>query len=756
MFGHIPQLPQILRHLGMEVALMTRGMGTQLENEPIQTEFVWEALDGSTVRTLYQKRGYGNLAGLGLRREKREVGRHYGTSGEIALEQIETEASELAAVAPTPPGVTLLNNGSDHLGIQPEVPELLDYVNAHSATVRAVHGAYPDYLEAVPFMPERLAVVKGELRGARSHYLLPGVFSARPYLRIMNASCENLLVSRAEPLSVLAWLERGLDMDGFLDYAWKLLLQNHPHDSICGCSTDEVHREMEVRFEKVMQVGRAVAGEAATALGALTEARTGTALAVFNPSGWAIPWPVVAQVHSGLELAQAAYETSSGDRVVVDAQESQVTECHFRPETDGPELFDEISFVFKPARGCAVEIFQPAAERPDDVAGLSVAANAIANEFLRVAADNAGTPGLWVTDRTTGQEFGPFNVFHSFADAGDEYEFQPLPDNPDSQGADPRSTVMDVMTLNGSAAMKVRTVLDVPAGLSEDRRKRTVETVKLVLDTTVRLFAGHPVVHLNTTVVNSAKYHKVAALFHLPAPPKRVLCGTQFGEIERECTTENEVCGRGETLPPWHPFREYLVVPDSRLALFARGLLEFGTPQLGSSAPLALTLWRSVEHLSRDDIPFRPEHAGPYFVTPEAQCLRPMSFDYGFALTDEHGTLPDGIRHWQAARLFSNPPTAWPCESGAAGLVLVHVRNPEIVLSSIRRLPGEQTVRVTLYNATNRPVAAEIEAGFEFSSVDRTDFLGNEYRADSVSVGGNAVRAEFGPFEMICLSFVIR
>ena len=27
-------------------------------------------------------------------------------------------------------------------------------------------------------------------------------------------------------------------------YSWKKLMQNHPHDSICGCSVDEVNEEM--------------------------------------------------------------------------------------------------------------------------------------------------------------------------------------------------------------------------------------------------------------------------------------------------------------------------------------------------------------------------------------------------------------------------------------------------------------------------------------------------------------------------------
>ena len=33
--------------------------------------------------------------------------------------------------------------------------------------------------------------------------------------------------------------------------AWRDLLRNHPHDSICGCSCDEVHRDMVVRYEQL-------------------------------------------------------------------------------------------------------------------------------------------------------------------------------------------------------------------------------------------------------------------------------------------------------------------------------------------------------------------------------------------------------------------------------------------------------------------------------------------------------------------------
>lgn len=47
----------------------------------------------------------------------------------------------------------------------------------------------------------------------------------------------------AEPLAAIAAKE-GMEYPQICTSGWKLLMQNHPHDSICGCSVDDVHREM--------------------------------------------------------------------------------------------------------------------------------------------------------------------------------------------------------------------------------------------------------------------------------------------------------------------------------------------------------------------------------------------------------------------------------------------------------------------------------------------------------------------------------
>ena len=70
-------------------------------------------------------------------------------------------------------------------------------------------------------------------------------------------------------------------------------MQNHPHDSICGCSIDPVHAEMQTRFDQVEQMGEEITLQSLTTLaeGITTAVGTNTPIAgaesavvVYNPT----------------------------------------------------------------------------------------------------------------------------------------------------------------------------------------------------------------------------------------------------------------------------------------------------------------------------------------------------------------------------------------------------------------------------------------------------------------------------------------
>jgi alpha-mannosidase len=94
-------------------------------------------------------------------------------------------------------------------------------------------------------------VHEGELVGSRLQNVLRGVNSARIYLKQANERAEQRLLSIETAAALRTLRDGGPTPDAELRLAWRDLLRNHPHDSICGCSCDEVHRDMLVRYEQL-------------------------------------------------------------------------------------------------------------------------------------------------------------------------------------------------------------------------------------------------------------------------------------------------------------------------------------------------------------------------------------------------------------------------------------------------------------------------------------------------------------------------
>jgi len=318
-FGHIAQLPQILRGFGIDNAVFWRGVGAEAH----KSEFFWAAPDGTMVLVIFlaSPMGYSNAANMPLNPE------------EFAA-RVEFLAAPLLPMATT--NTLLFMNGSDHLEPQDGLPETIEVANqllAHINTehekilthyappehigqvnhVESIHvhiGTLPQYIEAVQQQIERspgtsLQTLSGEMRSSQYSHLLPAVLSTRMWIKQQNTTTEHLLERWVEPLTAWAWKYGASYPKGLLKLAWKYLLQNHPHDSICGCSIDEVHRENSVRFAQSQQIGENLLLQAMQHLASLPDtrapaipAREALPLVVFNPA----PGPRTAAVQIMTQL----------------------------------------------------------------------------------------------------------------------------------------------------------------------------------------------------------------------------------------------------------------------------------------------------------------------------------------------------------------------------------------------------------------------------------------------------------------------
>jgi len=190
-------------------------------------------------------------------------------------------------------------NGNDHMEPSANTPRAIASTRGLLDGDELIHSTLVNYLTATQAALEgkSLPEVKGEMRDCKRQHLLPGVLSTRMWIKQRNHACETLLEKWTEPFSTFAyWIpaERRSPIfqqkSDIVRAAWRLLLQNHPHDSICGCSIDQVHREMRVRFDQVDQIVAEVTRESleSLAMSIRTESgdpsEPGLAIVIFNPS----------------------------------------------------------------------------------------------------------------------------------------------------------------------------------------------------------------------------------------------------------------------------------------------------------------------------------------------------------------------------------------------------------------------------------------------------------------------------------------
>jgi mannosylglycerate hydrolase len=246
MFGHVAQMPQLLRRAGFGHAVVWRGVPAAVD----RTGFWWEAPDGSTVRAQYLPDGYGN--GASLPTDAKDLVR--------AIARFEAQHGELLT------GPLLWLNGSDHQPPQPWLGRVVAEANDQQDDYRLRVGSLASALGAAP--TTGLPTWRGELRSGSRANLLMGVASNRTDVKQAAAAAERWIERYAEPLSALFLQPRDWPAP-FLAEAWTAMIRNSAHDSSCACSHDEVCAAVLVRYQEARQIGEGLTERVTTRLAGL-------------------------------------------------------------------------------------------------------------------------------------------------------------------------------------------------------------------------------------------------------------------------------------------------------------------------------------------------------------------------------------------------------------------------------------------------------------------------------------------------------
>lgn len=231
-FGHSKNVVDILRDHGIDKCIVWRGC-----NNDIPSEFKWCGMN-----TVNLVRGYFNDI--------------FSASIDIN-KKAELLKNELDKIAEKSGKYILLPIGADHLGVEPDISEQISEINKIIKDNYYITLSSPfDYFKRTE---DRFSEYRtnDELRDNSRTFTLQGCYSSRPDLKKLNVECTYKL----DLVSRLVKQQRESAYDTLIEYAYKLLLQNQAHDSICGCSTDDVHKENKIRYKKILQIAEGITDE---------------------------------------------------------------------------------------------------------------------------------------------------------------------------------------------------------------------------------------------------------------------------------------------------------------------------------------------------------------------------------------------------------------------------------------------------------------------------------------------------------------
>jgi mannosylglycerate hydrolase len=512
------------------------------------------------------------------------------------------------------------------------------------------------------------------------------------WIKQENVACERLLLEWCEPLDALT----GGTARAELRDLWRMLLQNHPHDSICGCSIDAVHDvDMAPRFEYVRERGEALAGRLLERL-----AGRGSAPMLWNP----VPW--------------------SRDAVV------PIGERPTRVRANGLGL-------------------SPATAAGGDSAVRSDGETAIENAILRVEVEPDGS--FFVVDKATGERGGRQNRLISEGDRGDEYTYSYAGPTVGSEGlAGTRATAVT----GDRATATVDLTLRLPARLRDDRLARSPELVDCPIRVEISLDAGQRRVDVTLQVDNRASDHRLRVLCETGTRALTHQSGAAFALIER--SNRFEVRKRWIEPPTSEGcVHDFVAVKGATkgLAVGVDGLREYSV--LHDGATIAITLLRAVGFLSRGDLPERKGHAGPELATPSAQCIGPRSYRYAVIPLDEGTVVAEAAR---SVHEWLSPPLVVLGDGRSRTFMSFTDRATPLVLSALRAGPdGALVVRIA--NPQREEVSADFRFDRPIRASRPVDLregdlgLGNTgldviRTAAPLHVEGDVARATLQPYEI--------
>ncbi|GBG10034.1 hypothetical protein PAT3040_04730 [Paenibacillus agaridevorans] len=786
MFGHISQLPQILDGFGMKEAVFWRGLGEVVPESG--TELKWKGADGTTLFAYRFPNALGYNSVFRLHAD---------------IDKAERQLRELFEghlLPPTKASSVLVMVGVDHMEPQDDLSEIINKLAPRFPGYKLIHSTMEQFLASAKAETESIAdglyTAVGELRDTNRsvdgsiNFLLANVLSSRMPLKQFNAKVQFELERWAEPFSAIWHGMGGAYPDKLLAQSWKYLLQNHPHDSICGCSRDEVHRQMMTRFEWAQEIAGQLTDESLRYIASEidTSALPDEAIVfhVFNPLERGRKDTVTVELMLPDADADIRFfeirdsegrvlpsqwvdmkrELIAGNHPDDEVRDLGLLEAAVAPEEKG--ILVGLAFVRKatvrfvphelPALGYGTFTATPVRMASLDERTL-VDGHALENEWLRVEVGQNGSVRL--LDKISGRQYDNVLVYEDGGDIGDGYTFSPPLFDERFSTAGLQASIS--VTEDGPArgALRIAQSWQLPVGLESDRKRRLSTRRECLLTTELSLGKHDRWVGVTARFDNQVGDHRLRVKIATGIGAAQSWASSAFDMVRRSTKVAQPSDDRWiEDAVGVHP-NQGLAGVTSPCGSYGFAVAPYGLPEyeVTPSGDILVTLVRSVGYLGSPDLRTIRGGAGPMFKTPEAQCQGELT--YRLALIPHAGDGAQSGEAWQRSAEHHLPARAVQMRKHAGTMPLVHsfvsLDTPEnpIVLSALKRTEGRDGTLLRGFN----PSESEHSVTFQLDRPVKEAYVLDleENRKEPVQIGasdGRGATLHFKPKQIITIEAV--
>lgn len=694
-FGHSSQMPQIYKQFGIESTFFWRGF-SQLKAE--KSDFIWQGIDGSTIFGINLATGY--QGAKYLESDKDEL--------KIRMDKILKVLDNYSAT-----DQRLIMNGHDQMPIQKNIHDIMEKIREIYLGDKVSITDFESYVDGV--RDKELEVVSGELVHSKHARIHKTITSTRMDIKLLNTELEYKIYNILEPLGIIGM---GLGIDyphEIFEKCLKELFGTHAHDSIGGCNSDSVNKDIKQRLLEVKEIVDTQIELYMRLISLSGKNKDENIVTLYN----CLPYK---RVNERVELELI---TRTSDFKIVDGNknidylllEQEIVDAGLIDRQVAARLLDikvfksKISFIVNEIDGLSVKYLSYTEGNNNQTIDKKVNDNEIENKYYKLSIENEK---LNLINKITGEKIENAFYLETSGDAGDSYDYSPP--HKDLVLNSENSKIKEYSVLKSQKEQVLTYTLEYILPKNQVERDNSLLTTKV--DFLIKIILGEDdLIKVQINHKNNTEDTRFRAVLNTKIKTDRVESDSHLCVIEKPVYFEKELSIWEEDKWAEKPvsietFNSYVSLKENnkKATFFSYGLKEYEVVD----GNIYVTLFRTFSHLGKRELINRPGRpSGIEIPTPDNQLLG-TEFNFNLAFSFMKTDKNESIK----AKEFLTPVQGYQLkEFNRFNINVPNVRKKidsklninfkECVVSAVRMTENNEHVFIRLFNPTSNTINLE-------------------------------------------------